>query len=103
MPLAEAPRQTLLPCQLRKDTPGVVELSAAVDRSQKVPSNSNDAYRAVGLTREDLERGHYVQMNQLQRLLDARTGKLFAPGKASAEGNSFPINSDESVKTKAFS
>ena len=31
-----------------------------------------DAYRAVGLTREDLQGGRYVRMSQIQRLLDAR-------------------------------
>jgi nucleoside-diphosphate-sugar epimerase len=31
-----------------------------------------DAYRAVGLTREDLQGGRYIRMSQIQRLLDAR-------------------------------
>jgi nucleoside-diphosphate-sugar epimerase len=31
-----------------------------------------DAYCAVGLTREDLQGGRYVRMDQIQRLLDAR-------------------------------
>jgi len=30
-----------------------------------------DAYRTVGLTREDVERGRYVRMSQIQRLLKA--------------------------------
>ena len=62
-----------------------------------------NAYRAVGLTREDLERGRYVRMNHIQRLLDARELESSLRWRASGEGNTFPINSDESSKPKAFS
>jgi nucleoside-diphosphate-sugar epimerase len=62
-----------------------------------------DAYRAVGLTREDLERGRYVRMNHIQRLLDARALESSLRWKAPAEGNAFPIGSGESSQPKALS
>jgi nucleoside-diphosphate-sugar epimerase len=49
----------------------------------------HDAYRAVGLTREDVERGRYVRMNHIQRLLDARELENSLRWQASAEGNVF--------------
>ena len=61
-----------------------------------------DAYREFGLTREDWERGRYVRMNHIQRLLDARELETSLRWRASAEGNTFPINSDESAKPKDF-
>jgi nucleoside-diphosphate-sugar epimerase len=62
-----------------------------------------DAYREFGLTREDWERGRYVRMNHIQSLLDARELETSLRWRASAEGNTFPLNSDESAKRKAFS
>ena len=55
-----------------------------------------DAYREFGLTWEDLERGRYVRMNHIQRLLDARELETSLRWRAPVEGNTFPINSDES-------
>ena len=54
-----------------------------------------DAYRAVGLTREDIERARYVRMNHIQRLLDARALESSLRWKAPAEGNAFPVTSGE--------
>ena len=62
-----------------------------------------DAYREVGLTQEDLKRGRYVRMDHIQRLLDARELESSLRWKASAGGNAFPTNSDESAKRKACS
>jgi len=62
-----------------------------------------DAYREFRLTREDLERGRYLRMNHIQRLLEARELESSLRRRASAEGNVFPINSDESSKPKALS
>ena len=62
-----------------------------------------DAYRAVGLTREDVERGRYVRMNHIQRLLDARALESSLRWKAPAERNAFPVGSGESSQSKAFS
>jgi nucleoside-diphosphate-sugar epimerase len=59
-----------------------------------------DSYRAIGLTREDLESGRYVRMDQIQRLLDARKLESSLRGVASAEGNAFAINSTESSEPK---
>jgi nucleoside-diphosphate-sugar epimerase len=63
-----------------------------------------DAYRACGLTREDWERGRYVRMRQIQRLLDTRElGNSLRWKPSAANGDTFPINSDESSKPKALS
>ncbi len=52
-----------------------------------------DAYRAVGLTREDMECGRYVRMNHIQRLLDAGALEGSLRWKTSVKGNAFPVGS----------
>jgi hypothetical protein len=42
-------------------------------------------------------------MNHIQRLLEARELESSLRRRVSAEGNAFPINSDESSKPKALS
>ena len=61
-----------------------------------------DSYRAIGLTREDLESGRYVRMDQIRRLLDARKLESSLRWVASTEGNAFAINSKESSEPKGF-
>jgi len=61
-----------------------------------------DAYRACGLTREDLEDGRYVRMSQIQRLLDTRELESSLRWKPLAEGNALSINSGESSDPKCF-
>ena len=61
-----------------------------------------DAYRACGLTREDLEHGRYVRMSQIQRLLDTRELESSLRWKPLAEGNALSINSGESSDPKCF-
>jgi nucleoside-diphosphate-sugar epimerase len=62
-----------------------------------------DAYRAVGLTKEDLEHGRYVRMDEIQRLLDTRKLESSLRWGTSTEGNAFAINSNESSEPKGFS
>jgi len=59
-----------------------------------------DSYRAIGLTREDLQSGRYVRMDQIQRLLDARRLDSSLRRVASAEGNAFATNGKESSQRK---
>jgi nucleoside-diphosphate-sugar epimerase len=59
-----------------------------------------DSYRAVGLTKEDLQGGRYVRMSQIQRLLDARKLDSSLRRVASAEGNVFATNGKESPERK---
>ena len=62
-----------------------------------------DAYRAVGLTREDLEHGRYVRMDHIQRLLDAKKLESSLRWGASTEGSAIPTSRDELSNPKAFS
>jgi nucleoside-diphosphate-sugar epimerase len=62
-----------------------------------------DAYRAVGLTKEDLEHGRYVRMDEIQRLLDRRKLESSLRWGTSAEGNALAINGDESSEPKGIS
>jgi nucleoside-diphosphate-sugar epimerase len=48
-----------------------------------------DAYRAAGLTFEDIEKGRYVRINHIQRLLEA--GKLDASMRWAISGKSLPL------------
>ena len=47
-----------------------------------MPRSSYDAYRAAGLTFEDLDKGRYFRINHIQRLVKAgEAGRFHALGK----------------------
>lgn len=56
-----------------------------------------DAYRAVGLTFEDVERGRYTRISEIRRLL--KTGQLDASLRWTNSGNIFPIKAGESPRS----
>jgi nucleoside-diphosphate-sugar epimerase len=60
-----------------------------------------DAYRAVGLTREDLETGRYARINHINRLLEAGLLETSLRWRPAPEGNPFPLMAGESPKPNA--
>jgi nucleoside-diphosphate-sugar epimerase len=58
-----------------------------------------NAYRAAGLTREDLERGPYTRLKRIRGLLNS--GQLDASLRWTHSGNTFPMNArDASLSTR---